>query len=42
MPPFDPPDKDVQAARQAVPAARPAQAEAAAVAKPLHVLGAGL
>ncbi len=35
MPPFDPPDKDVQAARQA-------KAEAAELAKPIHVLGAGL
>ena len=35
MPPFDPPDKDVQAARQA-------KAEAAELAKPIHILGAGL
>ena len=42
MPPFDPPDKDVQAARQAVQAARQAKAEAAELAKPIHVLGAGL
>ena len=35
MPPFDPPDKDVQAARQA-------KAKAAELAKPIHILGAGL
>ncbi len=35
MPPFDPPDKDVQAARQA-------KAKALELAKPIHILGAGL
>ena len=35
MPPFDPPDRDVQAANRR-------KAEAAELAKPIHVLGAGL